>query len=125
HQARRGAKGLDRAKLADARARLTELGQERPAWSRLPLLEARIAEIEGNPEQAIAAYQRALELGDVQPRIIQRLVTLLAEHGNFAAADHALRRLEGEGALPKELSRLGAQIALANRDYARAVNLAE
>src|SRR5206468_772793 len=44
----------DASGLVGARALVVELASRRPGWSRTPLLEAKIAELEKDPERAIA-----------------------------------------------------------------------
>lgn len=124
-QARRHPKALDRQRLADARNRLAELARQRPDWARIPLLEARIAEIEGDLTLAMDRYVRAMDLGEHEPGMMSRLVKLLYERRDTFRADQALRRLEEHGTLGKDLMRLGAEIALANRDLPRALRFAE
>lgn len=112
-RARQGA----RHDLPRARAYLTEAARRRPEWARIPLAEAAVDELEGNAERAIQDYQRAQELGDRQPAVARRLAQLLYERRRYGEADRALRGQE-------EVSRLAAEVALANGQADRAVDIA-
>src|SRR5581483_3300093 len=50
--------------FAAARAHLAAVASQRGGWSRLPLLEAELEELDGNAERAVECYQRAIELGN-------------------------------------------------------------
>ena len=110
--------------LGPARLLLEEAARQRPDWPRVPLLQAAVSELERKPEQAIRDYQRALELGDRQPGMVQRLVQLLVEQRRFGEADRALRLLEERLPLSGPLIKQAAEVALANQDAARAWELA-
>lgn len=114
----------DKAALAEARRTLAGLGHKRADWSRIQLLEARIAELDGNANKAIDHYLRAVELGERQPRLARHLSGLLFAKRRYQEADQVLRWLEEAGPLNQDLSRLGAEIALAQNDSQRALSLA-
>jgi tetratricopeptide (TPR) repeat protein len=82
----------DRAGLPQARALLAAAARRRPGWARVPALEARAEEAEGRPDRALAAYLRAIELGDRNPAVLRRAAQLLAERGRRAEADAVLRK---------------------------------
>ena len=107
----------DRQGLPRARGYLGEAARRRPDWARIPLAEAAVDELEGNQERAIQDYQRAQELGDRQPAVARRLAQLLYERRRYGEADRALRGLG-------EVSTLAAEVALANGQADRAVDIA-
>jgi tetratricopeptide (TPR) repeat protein len=119
-QARRG----NRRALVRARAYLADAARRRPDWARVPLVEAAVDELEGNQERAIQDYQRAQELGDRQPAVAQRLAQLLYERRRFGEADRALRALYNTVPLRGAFGKLAAEIALANQELGRAVDIA-
>jgi Tfp pilus assembly protein PilF len=82
----------DRAGLPQARALLAAAARRRPGWARVPALEARAEEAEGRPDRALAAYLRAIELGERNPAVLRRAAQLLAERGRRAEADAVLRK---------------------------------
>jgi len=112
---------VNEAKLIEAKSYLLELDRRRPDWSRLPLLQGRIAELEADAETASNRYLEALERGERQPEFVLKLLRMLCEHGRYVAAETTLRGLEEQMPLSPQLSRLGAEIALGNHDPVRAV----
>jgi predicted Zn-dependent protease len=108
--ARRG----DRSGLAEARKLLAEAKERRPDWAWPALLEAAIDELAGRWDSAATNYRRALELGERDPAVLARAARLLYQHRLFAAADQAVRVLEQQGPLPRDLVRLAAEITLAH-----------
>jgi tetratricopeptide (TPR) repeat protein len=82
----------DRSGLAQARALQEEVARQRPGWARVPALLARLEEAEGRPDRALAAYLRAIELGDRGPAVLRRAAQLLKERGRPADADDVLRK---------------------------------
>jgi tetratricopeptide (TPR) repeat protein len=108
--ARRG----ERSGLGEARQLLAEAKERRKEWSRLPLLEAAADELEGKADSAAANYLRALELGERDPAVVAQAARLLYQRRRFAAAGQAVRLLEEQGPLPRDLARLAAEIALAH-----------
>src|SRR5205809_211587 len=88
-----------------------------PGWSRVPVLEAGLEELDDNPERAVECYQRALELGNRQPAIIRRVVQLLFERRRYAEAEQVIRKLleHDHAPISGDLGRLAAEIALRNQ----------
>jgi tetratricopeptide (TPR) repeat protein len=114
----------DKEGLQQARAYLAEVVKRRRNWSRVQIAEAEIQELLGHPDAALERYQEAVELGDRQPFVIQRLVRLMFERQRFQEADQVIRKLQEEESLPQGLSQLAARIALQTQDADRAVVLA-
>jgi tetratricopeptide (TPR) repeat protein len=115
----------DQQALQQARNHLTLAKTQRPAWARLPLLEAQIEEIRANASGAIDLYQQAIELGLRHPPTTQRLVGLLFAQRRFAEADQALRKLEEQQTpFTSELSRLASKVSLQVEDFTRALEMA-
>jgi tetratricopeptide (TPR) repeat protein len=117
----RGEKSL----LAAAREELAMLSKRRPAWSRVPYCLGKIDELEGSQEQAIEHYLRALELGDRQVELVQRLIQLLYERRRYADADLVIKGIAEQTPLSGDLRRLAAEVSLRARDYDRALDLAQ
>jgi tetratricopeptide (TPR) repeat protein len=118
------ARAGDKQDLPQARGHLREIARRRPDWARVPLLAAAIDELEGKPERAILNYQRALELRDHQPAVVQRLAQYLYERRRYGEANHAIRKLEEQIPVRGSLAKLATEIALANQDVPRALDLA-
>jgi tetratricopeptide (TPR) repeat protein len=120
HQARQG----QTAGLQEAGSILNRLATARPTWSRIPLAQAEISDIQRDSSTAIKSFQRALELGERNPLAIRRLVELLYQQRRYAEADEVVQKLPtSEGAAPG-LQRLAAEISLQRHDPERALNLA-
>jgi tetratricopeptide (TPR) repeat protein len=117
------AKRGDRSGLSAARRRVAEVKERSPDWVRVPLLEAALAELEGQFDAAALQYQRAVDLGDRQPAVLARLARLHSQRGRHAEAGRALQLLEELGPLARDQARLAANIALAQRDFRRALAL--
>jgi tetratricopeptide (TPR) repeat protein len=119
------ARSGDQAKAREADRLLSEVAGRRRDWPRVPLLQAKSAELQGQIDRAIDAYLRALNLGDGQPALVQRLVRLLSSRRRYLEADQVLQKMEELAPLDKDLRCLAAEAALAVRELPRAVRLAE
>jgi tetratricopeptide (TPR) repeat protein len=115
----------DRSGLAEARARLEEAGKQRPNWSRVRLLEASVAELEGNTEEAITRYQAAVRQGERRPEIIRRVVQLLYERQRYVEADELIRKLPEQAPVSGELMKLAAEMSLRSQNTERALEMAQ
>jgi predicted Zn-dependent protease len=113
----------DYERLVEARKALAEAARRLPQWSRVSLLAAALDEKAGLVAQAIKHYQQAVERGERQPETVRRVVLLLVERRRFPEAALILRHVEDQ-ALPGDLARLAAEVALAVQDYPRAVAFA-
>jgi tetratricopeptide (TPR) repeat protein len=115
----------DKHGLGEARGHLAEVVKKRPAWSRGPLLEARIAELGGDSEEIIKNYQAAVRQGERQPQVIRRLVQLLYERQRYVEADEVIRKLPEQAPISGDLAKLAAEMSLRNQDAERALELAQ
>jgi hypothetical protein len=113
----------DRSGLDAARGRLAEVNAWRPGWPRAALLEAQLAELDGDVAKAAAAYGKVFDAGDRQPEVAARLLAL-ASSGRWDEADRVVRRLQEEAVVRVGLARPGAEAALRAHDEGRAVELA-
>jgi tetratricopeptide (TPR) repeat protein len=109
---------------AAARNYLAAVAARRGSWARVPLLEAEIEELAGNPERAIRLYQRAIDLGERRPRVARRLVQLLSERQRYEEANRVVRKILEETDSTRGLGRLAAELAVRAQDYRGAVALA-
>ena len=89
------------------------------------LCQARLDELDGKPDAALAAYQRVLKAGDRDPLAVRRTLELLAERRRHAEAYELVKQLADPGPLPDSLRRIGAELALQCRDLAGAQRLAQ
>jgi tetratricopeptide (TPR) repeat protein len=115
----------ERALEDQARERALEIEKLRPRWWGGPLLEGDIAAVRGETDEAIRGYQRAIELGNNRPQLLQRLIPLLNEKGMNAEIDKLLADLRDQENAPADLKLARALSAMRNKDYAQGIALAE
>ncbi len=113
----------DRSGLGAARQRVAEAKKRHPDWTRVPLLEAALDELEGQFDSAAGHYQRAVDLGERRLAVLVRLARLHYQSGRYVEAGRTLRLLEEQGPLTRDQARLAADIALVQRDHRRALAL--
>jgi tetratricopeptide (TPR) repeat protein len=122
--ARRSEKGPSKEELREARRQLDEVARRRPTWSRVPLLQAAIAEVEESPTKALDFYRKALDLGEQQPYMVRRALQLMLKEGRATEANELVRKLQERSGLPGDLGRVAAEVALQNGDSQRGLELA-
>jgi Tfp pilus assembly protein PilF len=110
--------------LDDARLQLDRVLTLRPTWPPVYLARAEIAELSGNPEQAINDLKEAVKNGDSNPTVVRRLSELLAQRGRFQEAEQELNRLKEALLVDSELGRMAANLAVQQQDLSRALRLA-
>lgn len=117
----------DPALLSEARNLLDKIAAQRPSWGRVVLGLAQIDELEGNQENAISKYLKAIvELGERNPAAVTRVSLLLNAQKRYAEAGQVLQTLKNDHTpLSPDLQRLEAQLAYQNADYTQAVEQAE
>jgi tetratricopeptide (TPR) repeat protein len=120
----------------EARGLLIGLKVRRPDWARIPLAMARLDEQEleqAGPDEArkreklessINSYRRAIELGLRDPVVVRHVVQLLFRAGRGSEALEVYSQVPASGQLVGDLGRMASQIALANRDYHQAEEIA-
>jgi Tfp pilus assembly protein PilF len=82
----------------------------------VPLLLARLDELQGQPHEAIPHYLQALEKGEARPSVIRRLLELLLEWRDYSRAEEALNLYGQHQALTPELLRQATEVALGNQN---------
>jgi tetratricopeptide (TPR) repeat protein len=118
-QARQG----DRKALAEVRGLLEKVVAMRPAWPAVLLAKAEMEQLQGNVEQAIASYRRALEAGVRDSTVVRQLVELLSQRQRYDEAENELRKLQQQAPLPPELRLVQAVVTAQTSDFARAEQL--
>ncbi len=98
--------------LNEAKGLAAEISKRRPQWSGGFALNGELAELSGSPDQAISFYVRAVELGNVQPSLVRRLVMLLNERNRFDEIEHVAQVLRDQGAAISEVTIVRAVDAL-------------
>ncbi len=120
----------------DARGLLNDLKTRRPDWPKAPLALAALTEQEAddpslNADQkkekllaAIADYRRTIELGLRDPAVVRHVVTLLFRAGRGSEALEVYGQVPSAVQLTGDLSREAVQIAINNRDFRQAEEIA-
>jgi tetratricopeptide (TPR) repeat protein len=106
----------DARQFDEARLILAEVDKRRPEWVRVPLLEAEIAEQQGDTGRAIDGYLRAVDRGERRPAVVRRLVELLNARRRFTDAERVVRKLSEDAPLSGTLAQLTAEMALRHND---------
>jgi tetratricopeptide (TPR) repeat protein len=124
------------ALCAAARTLLNDLGAGRPDWSLIPLALAMIEELElrkleagkkplrPKQEALLVSYNRALDLREVNSSILRRIVQLLFATGQGNEALALYNRYPLAAQLAGDLGRLTAQVAIENKDFQKAEEIA-
>jgi len=97
---------------------------ERPKWPSAHLLKALVEERRGNTEEAIAAYQTAIRLGDTRVATYERLVRLLLRERRLDDAQRYLSQLDKHIPLSGSLTALAIAVAQEQKEMDRAVEIA-
>jgi len=89
---------------------------ERPAWRKGAALAANHAEVRGDAEAAIQAYELAIALGDRRPEVLERLTLHLYRAGEYDRAQQIIDRLSaGDGDLSVGAESLAISTAVKRR----------
>ncbi len=112
------------ALLAEAEYLATELQSRRPSWPDTYLLLGLLAEQQGRSVQAVAAYRRALALGDRRLQVSERLVALLSRTQQFDQAWQVLNDVQQRSGGSDVLSGLAIALSLKTSEIDRALELA-
>ena len=119
-RARRG----DSTTLETAHSLASEIASRRADWWAAPLLDAQIAELRHRPDEALAGFLRAVELGNGQPPVIRRLTGLLYQRNQFDEIDRVTQLLRERGIAPEELTIVNAINAIRKQDFDQGIALA-
>ena len=106
---------------------LSQLQGLRPSWVPVYLLGAEVAQRQGNARRSAEQLTRAVDLGARQPAVLQQLIGMLYQQGRMADAEQLLARVGdlGGSAGTVDLSGTAIAMSLADRDFDRALHLAE
>jgi tetratricopeptide (TPR) repeat protein len=115
----------DRSGLRQATKLLMEAERVREQWSRVPVLRARIAELEERYDDMMSEYRAAMRLGERRPAIVRRVVQLLYERRRYDEADTEITKLIEQAPLTGDLGKLAAETALNKPDTQKALERAK
>lgn len=114
----------DKGGLKEAEGLLAAAAERRPRWAQVYLRRGEVSELRGDVETALTHYQKAVELGDRTPDALRRVVQLLYARHRYAEADQIIQKLQEQAPQLADLNRLGAEVALHQKDIDRALGLA-
>lgn len=106
----------DKSQLAEAHRRLNDARNHRPRWSPIPLLEARMAILEGNADKAADQFLQAVRFGDRDPAVIRTAVDGLYHRRRYAEARDLLRDCADQTLATPDLGRRAAELTLLQAD---------
>jgi tetratricopeptide (TPR) repeat protein len=118
------AKAASDPTLAQAAELLARVQNLRPAWPAVRLVQAELCERQGKFEEAVAAYEEAIRLGEGRPTAYERLVGLLYQMDRTAEANRYLGLLENRVAGSENLSSLEMALAAGRGQVVRALDMA-
>lgn len=137
-QARRATDPAAKEKArAAARGILTELRARRRDWARVPLALARLDEEESAEagleparkkeklESAIASYRQAIDLGLRDAVQLRHYIQLLFAAGRGGEALEFYSQMPAVGQASGDLGRVASRVAIANRDFQQAEDIAK
>jgi len=110
--------------LDQARRLAEKIGEQRPQWAMGVALRGEIEELAGSTDEAIGYYLRAVELGNVPPSLVRRLVGLLNERNRFDEIDRLAKALRDQGASPDIITFERALAAMRKQDFVGGIALA-
>ena len=99
-----GRKGKKEA-FDKARHLLTVAGAQRPTWHPILQTRAELDELQGRPDQAIANYRLALDLGCRDPQAMRKLIILLSQAHRYNEVEQVLQRMQKLNGATDELVR--------------------
>ena len=116
HEGRKGAKDA----LEKARHWLTVAAAQRPNWHPIIQTRAELDELQGRPDQAIANYRRAIELGCRDPQAMKQLIVLLSRANRYEEVEQILQRMQKQNGTTEELVRYYVANSFNRREYRKA-----
>jgi len=116
----------DEKSLAKARLHAAKARALRPTWARIPLVSAEIELQRGDAFAATEHLQEAISLGERNPAVLNRAVSLLFSQKRFIEADQVVRLLqERQNLTTGDTIRSASEISMRLNDPTRALELAE
>jgi tetratricopeptide (TPR) repeat protein len=123
-QSRRSPAGSRDLELPLPQRLAQEIAQSRPDWWGSFVLQAEIADLRGQNDEARKHYARAIELGNNSRTVARRLVALLNEAKEFDQIERVVKRLSDRGVPSRELVLSAATAAMRQRNYDEGIKLA-
>jgi predicted Zn-dependent protease len=119
-------KGSDLSGLSTAKKLLAQIAARQPDSPRVPLNGARIADVEGRPDDAVPLFLRAIfQLGERDPGALARTYNLLVERGRLEEANRVAQLLPNPSSSDQAGLQAIGEVALRSNDLKRAKDIAE
>jgi exosortase len=115
----------DDAGFREAERMTREIAALRPNWQRRWVLQGLLARRMNQPDEAIAAYQQAIRLGNRSINLSEELIDLLNEQHRFTEADREFDRVRTAVAHSSRLSSAAIPIYVRRGESDEALRLAE
>ena len=113
------------ALFAKAIDQLSEAAAQRPSWARIPRLKGELNDRQNKPDLAVQSYVEAIRLGEQNPQLVARAISLLYAKGRYVEADEVVRKLQEQRApFSSELTRMASQVSLELENFDRALSIA-
>jgi exosortase len=116
---------LDDPQLREAERLTREIAGLRPTWQRRYVLQGTLARQKNQLDEAIAAYQQAVRLGNHNIGLSEELIDLLVEQHRFTEADREFQRVRQAVARSSRLSSVAIPIFVRRGESEEALRLAE
>jgi tetratricopeptide (TPR) repeat protein len=115
----------DKKGLPEAKALLDKLAEEQPGWHRVPTCQGYLQELLGNREAAVKHYLNAIDLGERNQAVIDRIISLLGRMKRQADIAKLYDKLPDPLTVHGNLKYVAMDMALRKQDYTRALALAK
>ncbi|HEV8003479.1 MAG TPA: exosortase, partial [Planctomycetaceae bacterium] len=115
----------DDPRFREAERTTREIAALRPNWQRRWVLQGLLARRMNQPDEAIAAYQQAIRLGNRSIGLSEELIDLLNEQHRFTEADREFDRVRQAVARSSRLSSAAIPIYVRRGESDEALRLAE
>jgi tetratricopeptide (TPR) repeat protein len=116
--------GPDDERLEQARSLLEELRSRRSAWSVVHLLQGQISDRQNRADDAIEAYEAAIDLGEASLFPYERLIALLYGQNRLAEAERYIERLSDSIAQSAALSSIAVSVHMQQGHLQQALRFA-
>ena len=118
------ASGAADIRLSEVEQLTTDIIELRPMWSIGSVLQGQLAERRGQPERAIEAYRKAIDLGEQRTFVREQMVALLYATGQAEEVEKYLELLGDAVARSPRLTNIAISLRIRGGDSAMAVQLA-
>ena len=117
----------DEETLEQARDLLNKVAVQMPGCPRVALGLAHLESLAGNEDLAIDHYSQAIDFGETNPEVFNRMIQLLYKQSRYTEAADVVERLKNSAAvsLTGELGRVAAEVSIRSKDLEQAGRFAD